>query len=363
MYFKRKALTGLYKVYEKLSYMVSFGGFSLLPSVIIINMTSKCNLRCKMCPYYGPKGINPDVSREFDFLQFKKMILDIKKTYRVYPFKPVLGFLGGEAFLKKDFIKYLRFVSQQGFKFGVTTNFSACTKKQISEILKLKPLDIRVSLDGLEEVHDEIRNVKGLFKTVIDNIKYLRTIKSYDEQKVRLNCVLLEDNVDSMFGMIELAEKLDCDIQFQHLVFSDEQHEKEHKDKTKDLFGEDLTRFKGGQDIMVKDTNKLKENIKKINELTGKKIKINFLPDLSEEEIEPYYYDLDNYTHSKRCYFPWGTARIDCEGNVYPCMKLNYGNLLEERFGVVWNNKKARKFRKNLAKSKLFPNCIRCCKI
>jgi radical SAM protein with 4Fe4S-binding SPASM domain len=87
------------------------------------------------------------------------------------------------------------------------------------------------------------------------------------------------------------------------------------------------------------------------------------LPDLKINEIEKYYLNINSYVHSNTCTEPWVTARINNRGHLYPCMDYYYGDLKKETFKSLWNNEKARIFRKTLKKVKLFPGCVRCCKI
>jgi hypothetical protein len=85
---------------------------------------------------------------------------------------------------------------------------------------------------------------------------------------------------------------------------------------------------------------------------------------LNLDEIERYYFDLDGYTHSEYCIYPWKEARINPFGEITYCiMEHTAGCLLNFSFKEVWNNKNMRTFRKTLRSEKLFPNCARCCKI
>lgn len=112
------------------------------------------------------------------------------------------------------------------------------------------------------------------------------------------------------------------------------------------------------------DIKRLKEQISNIRSDTKNKNRIRFLPNLGLDEIDSYYNDLDNYTHSEYCIYPWKEARINPYGEmVYCIMEPTAGSLLNSTFKEVWNNKDMRHFRRTLKNEKLFPNCARCCKI
>ena len=61
-------------------------------------LTYKCLSNCKFC--FVPKEIKKEQT-EMSFLQFKKYIDHINKLYKTN--KPVIGILGGEPTLAKDF--------------------------------------------------------------------------------------------------------------------------------------------------------------------------------------------------------------------------------------------------------------------
>ena len=90
---------------------------------------------------------------------------------------------------------------------------------------------------------------------------------------------------------------------------------------------------------------------------------MTFLPDLKVNELRDYYLNLDGYTHGSYCYSVWSEARIAPNGKMYPCFDYYFGDLRTNSFKAVWNGGKARRFRKILKRMKLFPGCVRCCKI
>jgi sulfatase maturation enzyme AslB (radical SAM superfamily) len=74
----------------------------------------------------------------------------------------VISFCGGEPFVHPDFIAIARRGIQLGFKVQMTTNGSLATGDNVD---KLKGLDcMTVSIDALQQTHDEIRGVQGAFQ-------------------------------------------------------------------------------------------------------------------------------------------------------------------------------------------------------
>ena len=66
-----------------------------LPEEIVFEITGRCNLRCKMCYINFNQNKKDDVSKE-DFI----------KIINKMPFLKKITLIGGEAFIRKDIIKF-----------------------------------------------------------------------------------------------------------------------------------------------------------------------------------------------------------------------------------------------------------------
>jgi len=88
---------------------------------------------------------------------------------------------------------------------------------------------------------------------------------------------------------------------------------------------------------------------------------------MRKEEIIKYYTDL-SYVRAKRCTVAWDSIFIRANGDVMFCpdewmVDFKLGNIREHTISELWNNEKAKLFRRELLKHKLFPACARCCAI
>ena len=70
---------------------------------ITLNMTDKCNLRCKMCKIWARKNKN-----ELDPEVFRKQMASSKYLQRI----KIFNFAGGEPFLVKDLDKFVDAIAQ-----------------------------------------------------------------------------------------------------------------------------------------------------------------------------------------------------------------------------------------------------------
>jgi len=360
---KRKLLEKGYGVYSKIAYNLP-RGYSPLPPLIIWLITYKCNLRCKMCTFYGEGGKLPDIKQELSFEEIKKVIDDLKKSYRTMPYKPYIGFMGGEPFIHPHIFGIFQYLKDNGFKYAVTTNLALLNDEKIEKLLEIGVNDLRISLDGPEKVHDKIRNIPGTFNKVMTNLRKIQKDPRGKKIPVRFNSVICPDNIEHLEKMVDIAKEFNAHMSFQHLMFIDEPHAIANKNITKNMLGEELHMDATTMLLTKEQVEKAKQSIKAMLEKAKQmKVKVSFTPDLKIEEFDDYYFNLFGWTHSKKCMWPWGTARITPIGDVYSCMYYMFGNLKENSFKKIWNNEKARKFRTALKKVKLFPGCIRCCKI
>jgi MoaA/NifB/PqqE/SkfB family radical SAM enzyme len=345
-----------YDLYSRFIRTMSINGFAFLPPLIIFEPTFKCNLRCTMCTLYGMGAETPVLKEEMTLEEVKKIFTNIKNSY--YFFLPRIHLTGGEPLFHKYFCEIIEYITNLGFTYSVTSNFAFLNDDILHSLIKYPPQDLRISIDGPAEIHDSIRGVKGTFNKVMNNIEIIR--KAGLNVPVRFNCTISRYNIDYLEQLIDISQKANAQLNYQHLIFLDEKHIKLHYKYFDEVFKCKASPMGHEEKISVSDTNGIIEKIKKIKIINNK---ITFLPDLKLSQIKPYYLDLDNYTHSTYCHSVWTVARIDSSGNVYPCYEYFFGNLKRGSFSKLWNNTEAIKFRKTLKKVKLFPGCIRCCKI
>jgi Fe-coproporphyrin III synthase len=354
---KQKFLNNLNDIYTKVSYNLP-RGYSLPPTTMHFMSTLRCNLRCEMCFFYGRGKVPPTQHMQLTLEEMKKMIDNIAKGYKWFPFKPYLGITGGEPFIRPDIFEIIEHIKKRGFKFSITSNFALLNKEKIDRLLKLKPNSMNISIDGPREVHDKIRGKEGTFDNAIANLKYLRS--KNNRMPIRMNTTVSYTNKDTLKDVIGIAKDTNCDLQFTHLWYLDEKQSKNHDEFMERTFGE---KFLYPVDIMDYTEEQAGEIADKYLEAIrlGEKagIKINQTPRIKKEDVKRYYYD-KGYSRAKKCNAIWSKLRIDECGNLTPCLGYNFGNLLKDDFSDVLNGKRARRLRATVKKHGIFPGCVKC---
>lgn len=133
---------------------------------LIFEVTNACNLRCPFCYVIREARMK----KEFIPLDRYEHIL------RIY--RPLyLQITGGEATIHPNFIDLIKIASKYTLRTQVSSN-GLLIEKHIDNLLELpqKPA-FGISLDAPSELHDAIRNRKGLFNHIVKTIKLLKKNK------------------------------------------------------------------------------------------------------------------------------------------------------------------------------------------
>lgn len=324
----------------------------------ILCLTYRCNLCCSMCTQYGAgfKNCAPAEMSIEEWICILDSIADVEP-------KPKLLFMGGEPLLYPDFDVLLRSARGYGFSVQIVTN-GLLLDKYIRAFSDFKEkLTITLSIDGLGETHNRIRNMHGLFDKVINNMKCIQKFCPY--AKININSVILPDNVDELPEFLEfMMENRINVVTLQHLQFSSEAL----NELTKKEWTERLGKSYGGGLIPRKEylidenyVEKIKTSFEKMK-YSGAKNAFMF-PALEEEELKNYYLDkdLDKIRPGRICTTPWMNPTIHPDGNVSNCIGNIIGNIKEQCFWDLWNNETANSLRASLMEHGKFKICSKCC--
>lgn len=160
------------------------------PIRVFIDITRRCNLRCKHC--YASK----DVEKEMDTKEMKKLLKEIAED-NVFE----VIFTGGEPFMRKDFFELLEYAKDLGLTSVILSNVTTVTREDAEKLMRLNVMRVQTSIDGLKEVHDDFRGVNGTFEKTIEGIKNLTDAG----MNVRVNCAQLSKNVKEIDRLLELC--------------------------------------------------------------------------------------------------------------------------------------------------------------
>jgi radical SAM enzyme (rSAM/lipoprotein system) len=121
--------------------------------------TLRCNLNCLHCGSDCSKVSNTEDMPLEDFLS----ALD---TIEFKPDNSIVVLTGGEALLRKDIELCGREIRKRGFRWGLVTNGYLYDREKHISLLNSGLGALTISLDGLEQSHNWLRNTKNSFSKV-----------------------------------------------------------------------------------------------------------------------------------------------------------------------------------------------------
>ena len=137
------------------------------PIVANIKITNKCNVRCKMCS----DDIRTAEQKEINLEEWKNKIDELKKLgIRVIIFE------GGEPTLRKEIEELIMYVKKEKIYSIMITN-------GVNDFSHINTDAIWVSIDGIEEFHNEVRG-EGIYKKIKNNL-----LKAKDKNIVILSMI------------------------------------------------------------------------------------------------------------------------------------------------------------------------------
>lgn len=353
----------LSKIYRKIKglhslipYRLFPSGYAFPPLRVAIMVTHRCNLRCEMCMI-----VHQNDSRVF---QGEMSTQEVMRVIDMIPRFSVITITGGEPFVKKDILKILRYATRN-HRCHVITNGTLLRGEMIKEIMLLGSerawgkgiLMVGFSIQGIEEYHDRIVDIKGSFKKTIESIQQLQEEKRRNNKRyplIDIKMVVSDSNAASLIDILELSERVEADFcSFQILNTQTSSYGIEMNSTEIPLRPPDPVRFEN-IDVLK---GQLKEAVERAK---NSRVEVRFNPSIPPQEFIKRYQNrltLDDYI----CHAPWSEIHINPKGEVYPCCSISMGNILKDALKNTWNSNKFKEFRKRLKQNRIFPGCEGCC--
>lgn len=167
------------------------------------NVTSGCNFLCKHCYVSRPhrRDLNTDEA---------KLMLNQLADFGVEE----LYMSGGEPLLRRDLFDLLAYAVDLGLHTDVITNGWYVTKENAAKFRESNVGHVSVSVDGMGDVHDDLRNMPGSFHRCVDAIKTLRKAGV----KVYLSPTFYKLNLHQLQDLLELADSLGADFSWKVMI-------------------------------------------------------------------------------------------------------------------------------------------------
>lgn len=147
------------------------------PIYCVWEVTLACDLACRHCGSRAGKARPDELSTE-EALDLAQQLVDLG-------IKEVT-LIGGEAYLRPDWLQIIELFHRQGVTATMTTGGRGLTQELARDAASAGLSAASVSLDGLETVHDRLRGVKGSFQSALSAMANIREagIKVYNNTQI-----------------------------------------------------------------------------------------------------------------------------------------------------------------------------------
>lgn len=287
--------------------------------------------------------------------------------------EPLLLLTGTEPFLYPDLIQLVEYIVAKDLKLHITTNGTLLFQyagQLVNLCRKPDSVNITISLDGIGEIHDKIRGVKGTFDKAIAGLKEV-TKRKRERGKgwpgVSITYTISNFNYRCMREFVKWFHEQELDIEgitFSHLWFKDEAIVKEHNKKYGNLFS---VRQENIAELNVSgiDMDFIHNELQAIRKIYAQSpFSILEHPRLTYEEAQKYYSRTTELVFSRKCLAPWRNVSITPKGEIIispMCFDYPIGNVKDNSFSHIWNDSPLKDFRRRLQKVGTYPACTRCC--
>ena len=291
--------------------------------VVVWNVTRRCNLKCVHC-YAHAK--NRPVDNELTTHQGMELINDLAEFG-----SPVMLFSGGEPLVRKDLPQLAAYAVEKGMRAVISTNGTLITPAMARTLKEIGLSYIGISLDGMQEINDRFRGVKGAFKSALEGIQNSQNAGI----KVGLRFTINKFNVGEIPEIFRLLEEMDIPrVCFYHLVYAGRGSE-----LVKDDLSLDETRQ--AVDLIIDETKRLfdkgkpKEVLTVDNHADGPYVYLRMLeenPERAEEVLKLLKWNEGN--NSGR-----GIGCVSWDGEVHADQfwrHYSFGNIKERPFSEIW---------------------------
>ncbi len=348
------------RMYSALPYRYFKSGYAFPPWHYYLELTRRCNLRCRMCQYIAWLENTPGKEQAEGELTTEEWHAVIDQVHRL----SLLTFTGGEPLVRRDFLELMEHASRRA-RTHLITNATLLDEDLCRALVALAPKRIGgrgfnalgTSIEAPGELHDTIRRMKKAYARSTEGVRMIREFRERARKQcpqIHVTTVIQKDNVDVLPEVPKAMRAVGVDVL--NLVTETRMHELPElglRDPSS-YRGKDMTwpsAERGQLSQSLDDT---------VAAAKAEGIELR-LPRMPKADL------LDLYEPGKHvklrdyeCRNAWNTCVIGRRGEVSPCWIMRAGNVREYPLKTLWNNDAMRDFRKACQKH-VFAMCPGCC--
>jgi radical SAM protein with 4Fe4S-binding SPASM domain len=344
--------------------------------LVSLRITDRCNLRCHSCGQWGDNGYLLDIP--LPELKGREVPLRVYKTFADQivqaGWTPIWYVWGGEPMLYGGILDLLRHIHEHRMPISIVTNGTrvADHAAEIVETCRIFYLSVdgptaaihNQQRPGVAAGSDNFRDVHAALEAVREE---KRRRGSVFPLVVPLSCIT-RYNIDHLVDVYRfVAEYADAHVLYL-TWWIDPEAAAEHTREFERRFGF-RPRTHNGWVGTWKDfdhrivAEKLGE-MRALSATSGRCPPIAMPALETREEIERYYTSHADSFGYNQCVSIYMTMEVDSNGDVSLCRDYHdyvIGNIARDDVLAMWNNERARAFRRSISTEGILPVCRRCC--
>lgn len=297
-------------------------------------VTRRCNSKCPFCFYLKNTGSSSDNSNELTLDEIGKISKSLGSLLW-------LAFSGGEIFLRDDLAEISRIFYKNNKPAimlyptnGLLPEKIKNTVEQILQDCAKSIITVKLSVDGINEAHDTLRNTPGSFDKTMQTYNLLGgLLNKYPNFELGINTVFCSENQDNIDGTIDFVSGMENIKTHTISLVRGNLSDKGYKEIDRDKYNHAIKRLESN----------LKNRVSNVYRFRGARIKA--AQDIMQRRL------IHRTTHEQRRLIPCYAGRLNVvlteTGEVYPCEILteSFGNIKDYgyNFGEICKSKKAKK--------------------
>ena len=326
---------------------------------IYVMLTWDCNLRCRMCPFWGARGLCHSVGTGDEGVDVDRLA-DWIPDGTAGPRTVTLS--GGEPLLVPGWSALARALARRGVRVALTTNATGLAEVSDDDLRALH--QINVSLDGPAAVLEELgRGGRGTLDAAIAGLRRVLDLGEPDRPRLRLLAVSTPEGAGQLSALLDRLDRRGVafdDLLLQHSMFLDEATAQRQQRALTAVVGEGVPFWQG----LVDEPGRMEPAALAADMATldERPEPFSVSPHLTGRELEAYYASGDHLPAAAggHCLSPWLDLGITPAGDVWLCPGHPVGNIQTHGFDAIWNGERALALRTALVRDGLFPGCRAC---
>lgn len=192
------------------------------PSVLIFNCTFVCDARCEMCSNWTRGNRKEDI-----------VLADLERAFSSNLWKDIenANISGGEPTTRNDLVDICRLMIDKFprlRKLAITSTGLTPTRAipmftKIVELCNERNVifSLRISIDGVEDMHGAVRNVRKAFEKAGKTIAAMQELQKTRSFNFGISSTLFGKNLDDAENILAWAKSRNLDIVFNMVRFTD----------------------------------------------------------------------------------------------------------------------------------------------